>query len=146
MNQPTPGNALGQYRVTDAYGAAAASDRLQLINRMMQGALDRIATARGHMRRGETAAKGEQIGRAIGLVDGLRACLDTGDGQDIAANLDSLYDYMLNRLMDANLRNDDAALEEVAELLGEIKSGWELMAAQFRPEDSLPAEQPEVPA
>ncbi len=144
MNQPTQGKALGQYRVTDAYGAAAAGDRLQLIDRMMQGALDRIATARGHMRRGETAEKGEQIGSAIGLVDGLRTCLDTESGQDIAANLDSLYRYMLNRLMDANLKNDDAPLAEVADLLGEIKSGWEVMAAQHRLEDVRLTAQPMV--
>jgi flagellar protein FliS len=142
MNQSTPGNALGQYRVTDAYGAAAAGDRLQLISRMMQGALDRIATARGHMQRGETAAKGEQIGHAIGLVDGLRTCLDMGGGQEIAANLDSLYRYMLNRLMDANLKNDDDALAEVAELLNQVKSGWESMAANYRAEESRPEEQP----
>ena len=146
MNQPTSDNALGQYRVTDAYGAAAAGDRLQLINRMMQGALDRIATARGHMRRGEASGKGEQIGRAIGLVDGLRACLDTDGGADIAANLDSLYRYMLSRLMDANLRNDDEALAEVAELLGEIKSGWELMATQHGSNESRPEAQPTVMA
>ena len=144
MNQPTPGNALGQYRVTDAYGAAAAGDRLQLINRMMQGALDRVAMARGHMRRDETAEKGEQIGRAIGLVDGLRACLDAEGGEAIAANLDTLYGYMLNRLMDANVKNDDTALTEVADLLSEIKSGWELMAAQHRPEEIHATAQPAV--
>jgi len=142
MNQSNKGDALGQYRVTDAYGAAAAGDRLQLISRMMQGALDRIAMARGHIRRGETSAKGEQIGSAIGLVDGLRTCLDTDGGEEIAANLDSLYGYMLNQLMDANLKNSDAGLAEVTELLVEIKSGWELMAAQNRSKESLQDEQP----
>ena len=43
--------ALNDYRTVDAYGAAAASDRVQLVLRMMQGAMDRIATARGHASR-----------------------------------------------------------------------------------------------
>ena len=133
MTPAKPFEALGQYRATDAYGAAAAADRLQLVLRMMQGAIDRIATARGHLQRGETAAKGEQIGRAIGLVDGLRTCLDTEHGQEIATNLEALYGYMLNRLMEANLKDDENALNEVADLLGEIKSGWETMAANHRP-------------
>jgi len=132
MNPAKPFEALGQYRATDAYGAAAAADRLQLVLRMMQGAIDRIATARGHLQRGETAGKGEQIGRAIGLVDGLRTCLDAEQGQDIATNLEALYGYMLNRLMEANLNNDEGALKEVADLLNEIKSGWETMAANHR--------------
>src|SRR5690606_31242683 len=111
------GGALNNYRTVDAYGAAAASDRTQLVLRMMQGALDRIATARGHMVRGEPGPKGETLGRAVRLIDGLRACLDPQQGgpagADMAANLGALYDYMGRRLTEANLRNDTAALDEV---------------------------------
>jgi flagellar protein FliS len=138
MSANRPGDALGQYRATNAYGATAA-DRLQLVLQMLRGAIDRIATARGHLRRGEVAGKGEQIGRAIGLVDGLRTCLDAEQGGEIAANLDALYAYMLNRLMAANVKDDEGALIEVADLLNEIKSGWELMAAEHRPRQPEPA-------
>ena len=134
MSSTNLNNALGQYRVTNAYGAAAAEDRLQLVLRMMQGALDSVTMARGHIRRGEVGPKGEQIGRAIGLIDGLRVCLDLEAGQEIAANLESLYGYMLNRLSDANVKNDDDALGEVADLLGEIRAGWQAMSQDYEPE------------
>jgi len=140
MSSSNLNDALGQYRVTDAYGAAASEDRLQLILRMMQGALDRIATARGHLQREEMAEKGEQIGRAIGLIDGLRACLDMEGGAEIAANLEALYQYMLSRLMEAGMNNDDEALVEVADLLTEIKSGWATMAAEYRLPQVTPEE------
>jgi len=146
MSSANRNDALGQYRVTDAYGAAASGDRLQLILRMMQGALDRIATARGHLQREEMAEKGEQIGRAIGLIDGLRACLDMERGAEIAANLEALYQYMLSRLMEAGMKNDDEALVEVAGLLTEIKSGWATMAEQYRPPRVTPEEIPTVSA
>lgn len=129
MNYTQNNNPMNQYRTVDAYGAAAASDRMQLVLRMMQGALDRIAMARGHMRRGEQAPKGEALGRAVRLIDGLRACLDHERGGEIAANLAALYDYMTRRLTEANLRNDQRGLDEVAELLDEIRGGWEQMAA-----------------
>ncbi|MCC7256909.1 MAG: flagellar export chaperone FliS [Gammaproteobacteria bacterium] len=119
----THGTALGQYRAVTAYGAASG-DRLQLITRLMEGALDRITSARGHMARGEIAAKGEAIGRAIGLIDGLRTALDHERGGTIAANLDALYDYMMRRLVEANLRDDERRLTEVAGLLDEIRSAW----------------------
>jgi flagellar secretion chaperone FliS len=125
-------NPLNQYRSVDAYGAAAASDRMQLVLRMMQGALDRIAAARGHMRRGEQGPKGEALGRAVRMIDGLRSCLDHQQGREIAANLAALYDYMTRRLTEANLRNDPRALDEVADLLDEIRGGWEQMAASPR--------------
>ena len=129
MNYTQNNNSLNQYRTVDAYGAAAASDRMQLVLRMMQGALDRIATARGHMQRGEQAPKGEALGRAVRMIDGLRSCLDHDRGGEIASNLGALYDYMTRRLTEANLRNDARPLDEVAELLDEIRSGWEQMAA-----------------
>lgn len=120
---------LRQYRAVDAYGAASASDRMQLVLRLMQGALDRIATARGHMRRNEPARKGEELGRAVRMIEGLRSCLDHEAGGEIAANLAALYEYMTRRLTQANLRNDVHALDEVADLLDEIRSGWEQMTA-----------------
>lgn len=120
---PNSGNGLGQYRAVTAYGAASG-DRLQLVLRMMDGALERIVTARGHMARRETAAKGEAIGKAVGLIDGLRTSLDKERGGEIAANLEALYDYMMRRLVEGNLRNDERRLDEVAGLLEEIRSGW----------------------
>jgi flagellar protein FliS len=122
-------NPMNQYRTVDAYGAAAAGDRLQLVARLMQGALDRIATARGHMQRGEQAPKGEALGRAVRMIDGLRSCLDHEQGGEIAANLAALYEYMTRRLTEANLRNDQRPLDEVADLLDEIRGGWEQMMA-----------------
>jgi len=129
MNYTQSNNPMNQYRTVDAYGAAAASDRMQLVLRMMQGALDRIAMARGYMRRGEQGPKGEALGRAVRLIDGLRSCLDHERGGEIAANLAALYDYMTRRLTEANLRNNQRGLDEVAELLEEIRGGWEQMAA-----------------
>jgi flagellar protein FliS len=128
MNFTPNNNPLNQYRTVDAYGAAAAGDRVQLVLRMMQGALDRIATASGHMQRNEQGPKGEALSRALRLIDGLRSCLDHERGGEIATNLAALYDYMTRRLTEANLRNDPRLLSEVADLLDGIRSGWELMA------------------
>lgn len=131
MNPMPYGQALGHYRSVDAYGATAG-DQVQLVLRMMQGALDRIHAARGHLQRGETAAKGEALGRAVSLVDALRACLDHERGGAISGNLDALYDYMIRQLTLANLQNDPGALVEVAGLLGEIRDGWEAISRQQR--------------
>jgi flagellar protein FliS len=119
----TSHNALGHYRAVNAYGAVAG-DRLQLILDMMDTAADRVRTAKGHMRRKEIPAKGREIGRAIGIIEGLRTSLDQDKGGDIAGNLGALYEYMERRLLEANLGNDEARLDEVADLLEEIRSGW----------------------
>ena len=117
-------SALGQYQSVGTYSAVSAADKLHLVNLMMQGTRDRIAQARAHLRRGEISAKGEQISRAIALVDGLRASLDEGGGGQIARNLGNLYAYMIRRLLSANLNDDEAALDEVANLMAEIQDAW----------------------
>jgi flagellin-specific chaperone FliS len=40
---------------------------------------------------------------------------------------------MLKRLVEANLNDELAGLDEVADLLGEIKSAWQQMAIEYRP-------------
>ncbi|MCY1547763.1 Flagellar secretion chaperone FliS [compost metagenome] len=80
------------------------------------------------MERGQTALKGELIGKAIGIVGGLRAGLNLQQGGELAANLDSLYQYMVSRLLEANAKNETAPLEEVASLLRNVKSGWDAIS------------------
>ncbi len=124
---------LGHYSTVNAYGAAEADNGLELILSLMRGAQDRIASARGHMERGEAAAKGEQLGKAIALIDGLRGALNMDAGGDIAGNLEALYEYMNRRLVEANASNETAALDEVTALLAEIRDAWEQVMRQSAP-------------
>ena len=78
------------------------------------------------MLRADTAAKGKAISKAITIInDGLRASLDLKVGGPLAQNLYALYEYMGNRLLFANLKNDVAALDEVKHLLANLKEAWE---------------------
>ncbi len=104
---------------------AASADPHRLVQMLFEGALERIAQARGAIEYGETIAKCERIGKAIAIVGGLKASLDPRKGGDVAANLRSLYDYVERRLFEANLHNDVSALNEAAGLLKEIKDGWD---------------------
>ena len=130
MNSTGSYKALGQYRSTNAHGSVVDADKLQLVLLMMQGVLDSIATAKGHLERGEVSVKGEQIGRAIQLLEGLRTALDKDSGGEIAANLERLYEYSARRLLAANMSDSREILDEIAGLLGEIKSAWEQISRQ----------------
>ncbi|WP_439889031.1 flagellar export chaperone FliS [Pseudomonas sp. MBLB4123] len=117
--------AMRQYQNVNTQTQVADASPHRLIQMLMEGGLARIAQARGAMERGQTALKGELIGKAIGIVGGLREGLDLRQGGELAANLDSLYQYMVTRLLQANAKNDPAPLEEVAGLLREVKTGWD---------------------
>ncbi|MFI8479422.1 flagellar export chaperone FliS [Pseudomonas sp. NPDC078700] len=117
--------AMKQYQAVNTQAQAVDASPHRLIQMLMEGGLTRIAQARGAMERGQVALKGELIGKAIGIVGGLRDGLDLQQGGELAANLDSLYEYMSARLFEANVKNQAEPLEEVAGLLRNIKSGWD---------------------
>ncbi|MDP2243841.1 flagellar export chaperone FliS [Pseudomonas sp.] len=118
-------SAMKQYQSVNTQAQAVDASPHRLIQMLMEGGLTRIAQARGAMERQQTAMKGELIGKAIGIVGGLRAGLDLQQGGELAANLDRLYEYMVSRLLEANVKNDAAPLDEVAGLLRNVKSGWD---------------------
>lgn len=121
--------AMRQYQSVNTQAQAIEADPHRLIQMLMEGGLTRLAQARGAMEREQTALKGELVSKAIAIVGGLRQALNLEQGGELAVNLDNLYAYMTTRLMEANLKNDPAILEEVADLLREVKSGWDAIAA-----------------
>ncbi|MCV6606146.1 MAG: flagellar export chaperone FliS [Porticoccaceae bacterium] len=125
-------SALKTYNSVGVQSDMGDANPHQLIGKLLNGALDRIASAKGAIGRDENSLKGELLGKAIAIVDGLRASLDHQNGGEIATNLASLYDYMEQRLLEANLNNDIERLDEVAGLLKEIKAGWDEMPAEHR--------------
>ncbi|MDO8332834.1 MAG: flagellar export chaperone FliS [Pseudomonas sp.] len=120
--------AMRQYKSVNTQAQAVDASPHRLIQMLMEGGLARLAQARGAMERGEVGKKGELIGQAISIVGGLREGLNLEQGGEIAANLDKLYEYMIVRLLAANLHNDLAPLEEVAGLLRNVKAGWDAIA------------------
>ena len=144
MVTPNVNTALRQYQQIDAQSAAAFASPHRLIQMLMEGALERIAVAKGCIQRNEIAAKGEQIGKAIDIIGGLREGLNPDVGGEIAANLDAVYDYMQRQLLEANLRSDLALLDEVADLLRPIKEAWD--AIGDNPEAAEAASTVDVPA
>lgn len=120
--------ALKQYQTVNTQAQVGDATPHRLIQMLMEGGMSRLAQARGAMQHGQVAIKGELISKAIGIIGGLREGLDLQQGGDVAANLDRLYEYMVSRLIEANLNNDVALVDEVAGLLRNVKSGWDAIS------------------
>jgi len=121
-------SAAKQYGSIDLQSKTEAANPHQLIQMLIDGAINRIKTAIVHMERNDIAKKGEMIGKAIAIIDGLRSSLDMDKGKEISGNLDELYFYMGKRLLEANAQNNPEYLKEVCSLLEEIKSAWDSIA------------------
>lgn len=127
----TTGN-IGHYNQVNNHSGVVDASPHRLVQMLLDGVLGKLATVKGMMTRGQTAKKGEVIGQAMAIVGGLRSSLDLKAGGDLAANLDSLYDYIERRLLTANIKNDVDMIIEVTDLLREIKAGWDAIPEAAR--------------
>ena len=121
-------DALQQYQQIGTRNTVGESSPHRLIQMMMEHALSKMNFARGFIERGQVADKGKAIGDAISVINGLQASLNHKADERMAANFDSLYAYMMRRLLEANLHNDIAIIDEVAVLMSELKEAWDAIA------------------
>ena len=125
-------HALKKYQTVGAHASVAAADPYRLVQLMLDNVLQRVATAQGHMERGEVARKGEQVSKAIGIIGALNAALNMEAGGEISANLRTLYDHCTLRLVHANRHDDAAAFDEVTAVIRTVKEGWDGIGDQAR--------------
>ena len=133
MAFPPNASKLAAYRSASVHSGVDAADPHRLIVMLMDGALERIATARGLMSNGTGAAERAQLlHRAVAIIDELRNSLNFKAGGQVSHNLDALYEYMCTRLMQASASNKPEWLDEVSRLLNEIRAAWLQLPAQGR--------------
>lgn len=126
MSNYNPKEALKQYRQLGLETQVNNANPHRLIQLLMEGALERLNGAQAAMERGDPATKGVLIGKAMGIISGLRSSLDMNvEGSDLPERLDNLYDYMGRRLLEASTQNSSDMVGEVIDLLKTVKSGWD---------------------
>ncbi|VVS94393.1 flagellar export chaperone FliS [Desulfoluna spongiiphila] len=128
-----------------AYAASAAREDLpqdRILVMLYEGAIKFIHLAVRGIDEKRPALKGEYISKILAILTELSAALDMERGGEIAENLAALYDYMVRRLTEANIKNDTAALREVETLIVSLKEGF-AEASRIRRQSSV--RQPEKP-
>ncbi len=130
---PSPASARrqlgGLYQQVGLETQLAGASPHHLVTMLFDGYMEAVAQARGAMRAGQIEIKGRAIGRALGIVqEGLRAGLDLKVGGSLACDLDELYAYIAGRLTLANLRNDEAMLDECQRLVQPLREAWASIA------------------
>jgi flagellar protein FliS len=126
----SPFNAAKAYQTVGATSGAMSASPHGLVIMLFDGAQAAISTARMHMQAGHGPEKAQSISKAVAIVqDGLMASLDRQAGGELAEQLFALYEYMVARLVDANVTNRSEPLEEVQKLLADLESAWKAIGA-----------------
>ena len=131
--QPTPRSQqfAGAYRQVGVQTMVAGASPHGLVSLLFEGFMAAVHRAKGALRNQDIAAKGLAIGHAVRIIDeGLKSTLDLKGGGKLAADLSDLYSYVCMRLTQANLHNDEAALDECAALLTPLREAWAAIGAQ----------------
>ncbi|BCZ96945.1 TPA: flagellar export chaperone FliS [Legionella pneumophila] len=114
-----------QYKAIELQTRIETASPHELIDLLIQGARSHIATAQGNIQRNQIKEKGEHIGKAISIIEGLKMSLNHDKGGEIAENLLQLYDYVQQILLKANLKNDEDLLAQSNMLLAEVHQAWQ---------------------
>ena len=122
-----------QYKSIELQTRIDTASPHELIELLLQGARSHIATAQGNIQRNQIKDKGEHIGKAISIVEGLKSSLNQDQGGEIAINLLKIYDYIQHILLKANLNNDEDLLAQSNMLLAEIHQAWQAINSSTEP-------------
>jgi flagellar protein FliS len=123
---------IAAYRQVATHGIAMESDPHHLITMLMEGALARLQLGKTYIDGGHIREKAAVLHRVVEIINELRMSLDHSVGGRVAADMEQLYEYMVRRVMTANLNNDRSCLDEVVSLLGEIRNSWVAIPPAFR--------------
>lgn len=106
-----------------------SSSPLQLVVLLYDGAIRHLTAAREAMGRRDMVARRDGLSRAMAIVAELQSTLNLKEGGDVAKSLDNLYVYILELIVQANLRNDPRPLEEAERLLAPLRDAWAQVAS-----------------
>lgn len=135
------GRPAQAYRSVGLETSVNSANPHRLISMLFDGAMISVTKAKQALESGQIADKGMAIGKAITIIDsGLRGGLNLHEGGELARNLKDLYSYLIQKLTEANLRNDVRGLDEVYGLLADLKGAWDAISPAAAP--TPPAAQP----
>ena len=114
--------------------AVMTASKAKLIVLMYEGAVRFVEQARFHLKRGNTAGCGTAISNAYNVVSELKVSLDREAGgqvgEKLSDDLERLYTFILEQLVNANMERNEESLEDALEILTILKEAWEEIVHQ----------------
>lgn len=125
-----------------AYAAQSAYRDSEVLNasqeRLVQIVYDiavrSIASARQCLQKKDIQGRVRHINTAFSALAELTTGLDFEAGKEIAHNYARIYDYCQRRLIEGNVRQDDATLAEVQSLIGDLQEAWQIVVTRVSAE------------
>ena len=102
-----------------------AADPIELVRILYRLAIDRIREAREHLEKGDVAGRSKAISVASEALLELNVSLDHEVGGELSRRLAQLYEYIVWRLLEANVQQSAEPLNEALKLLTTLLEAWQ---------------------
>lgn len=134
-------NPYSQYQKTQVTTAS----REKVLLMLYEGAIRFTKQAHAAMEQKKIAEKGKYISKATAILSELMATLDFKQGGQLAVDLENLYVFMIDKLIEGNINNDPSCLKHVEKLLMTLYEAWKDIIENPRA-DGVPSQrlQPEL--
>ncbi len=116
--------AINAYKKDSLKQQLTNADPHKITLMLMSGAIDRLAFAKGCIERKDLSGKSQYLSKTTAILINLRDTIEMKTNPEFSQNLYALYDYMLDKIGDANITNTIDPLHEVSELLTPIRDAW----------------------
>ena len=113
-------NPYRQYQKT----AVTTASREKILLMLYEGAIRFVRQTRSAMEENKIAEKGKYISKATAILSELMATLDFKVGGELATDLESLYVFMIDKLIEGNIENNPQCLSQVEDLLNTLYVAW----------------------
>ncbi|HEY0482216.1 MAG TPA: flagellar export chaperone FliS [Kofleriaceae bacterium] len=112
--------AANAYRRVDLESAP----KTQIVERLFERCVLDIASARDAIEARDIARKAAAIDHAVQIVVELKASLDAAAAPELCANLAALYDFVIQRLSDANATLALPPLAQATRIMTELAEAF----------------------
>jgi flagellar protein FliS len=113
-------HAVNVYRKVDL----GSAPKHQIVDRLYERLARDLAEARGAIEARDIAGKAGAIDHAMRIVAELEAALDHAAAPELCASLAALYDFVTQRLVEANARMELTPLDQAARVMGELGAAF----------------------
>ncbi|QGX91281.1 flagellar export chaperone FliS [Tatumella sp. TA1] len=115
------------YARVELESAVLSASQAQLTTLLFDGVLNALARASLSIQSNDIEAKGAMIAKAVSVIDsGLIQSLEPFADEPLAKQLVSLFHYIIQQLLLANLHNNLEKIEHCRGLLQTIAEAWQL--------------------
>ncbi|MDH5434598.1 MAG: flagellar export chaperone FliS [Gammaproteobacteria bacterium] len=120
------------YSNVNAVSGVENADPHRLIQMLIDGAIEKMNRAKFFILNNDFEQRSRHINWSISIINGLRSSLDMENGGEISQQLESLYDFCVATLVEANFQNSEEKVNDALAVMLQIKEGWDGIRHQIK--------------